>query len=161
MPTPNPRNNDRAFAAGSAAPQPAASPTIISMPGNASALDGPMSPEIRQAIDQLQQQAWEARARLRTAEDERTALATRFEEAQRINAELRSRLPESRGAVQAPPRTMEAETKLLSLRQARDSAQSKVRELTAKLEQTQEELELLREQVENHRPAPAVTVPAA
>src|SRR4051812_26151222 len=137
MSTPNPRNNDRAYGPDSAAAQPAASPTIINMPGNASALDGPMSPEIRRAIDQLQQEAWEARARLRTAEDERLAMAARFEEAQRINAELRSRLPESRGAAQSPPRTMETEAKLLSLRQARDSAQSKVRELTEKLAQTQ------------------------
>src|SRR4051812_6250354 len=103
MPMPNPRNNDRALAPDSAAQPPGVSPTIINMPGKASALDAPMAPEIRQAIDQLQQEAWEARARLRTAEDERAALAARFDEAQRINAELRARLPESRGAVQAPP----------------------------------------------------------
>jgi CheY-like chemotaxis protein len=120
-----------------------------------------MSPEIRQAIDQLQQQAWEARALLRTAQEEKAAFAARFEEAQRINAELRARLPESRGAVQAAPRTMEAEAKLLSLRQARDSAQSKVRELTEKLAQTEEELELLREHADSHRPVAVPSAPAA
>ncbi|HEV7403188.1 MAG TPA: response regulator [Chthoniobacteraceae bacterium] len=153
MHTPNPKQVDRAYAKDSPS---SSGPTIINMPGNASALDVPMSPETRQAIDQLQQQAWEARALLRTAEDEKAALAARFDEAQRINAELRSRLPESRGASRTPPRTMEMETKLLSLRQARDLAQSKARELTEKLEKTQEELELAREQADSHATRAAV-----
>jgi CheY-like chemotaxis protein len=48
--------------------------------------------EVRLLVDQLQQAAWDARARLRSMEEERNSLATRLQEAQNAQLELRSRL---------------------------------------------------------------------
>ena len=51
--------------------------------------------EVRLLVDQLQQAAWEARARLRAVEEERNVLAVRLQEAQTQQLEMRSRVGES------------------------------------------------------------------